>query len=142
MVGFRENIINLILVAIFAFALIGFGAQFAIDNKTDISILDDPVINQSYVDIQSALENTESNAETQRESWYEDVPIIKDINLVWKSLTGILRVFFTSFTTTYNVIINFVSIGTGIPEIVLNAITAVITMSMLLLLWRLVRSGS
>lgn len=142
MVGFRESIISMILVAVFAFTIIGFGAQFAIDNETNKSILNDPIINKSYGDIQTQLDSSSDSVETQKDSWYNDVPVIGAINLIWKSLTGILRVFFSTFTNLYNVIVTLISTTLGIPAIVLNAINVIITISILLLLWRLVRSGS
>lgn len=142
MASFREAAISFIVVGIFIIAIIGFGAQLALDNNTSNSILDNPAINKSFVSINESLEDIRIDADAQKEAWFKDIPIIGDIGLIWKSLTGILRVFFNIIINMYNVIIDLISETIGFPKFVVNTIAAIVTISTLLLLWRVVRSGS
>ncbi len=142
MVGFRESIISIVLVGLFIFAFISFGGQIALDNNANNTVLSNPAVNQSFIDIQSQLQEVQIDTEDQKKAWFEDVPIVGDINLIWKSLTGIIRVFFDVIVNMYNLIISLISETIGISSVVLNTIAALLSISMLLLLWRLVRSGS
>ena len=142
MVGFRESIISIVLVGLFIFAFISFGGQIALDNNANNTVLSNPAVNQSFIDIQSQLQEVQIDTEGQKKAWFEDVPIVGDINLIWKSLTGIIRVFFDVIVNMYNLIINLISETIGISSVVLNTIAALLSISMLLLLWRLIRSGS
>ncbi len=142
MVGFRESVISIVLVGLFIFAFISFGGQIALDNGANNTILTNPAVNKSFIDIQSQLEEVQIDTENQKQAWFEDVPIVGDINLIWKSLTGIIRVFFDVIVNMYNLIISLISETIGISPVVLNTIAALLSISMLLLLWRLVRSGS
>lgn len=141
MVSFREIGISVILVMVFTFSLFAFGSQLAEDNNSNSSILNNPIINQSYQDIKTNLNQSNIIAEEQKQSWYKDVPILQDAGLVWGSITGMVRVFFDIIIGSYN-LFKTLFIKTGIvPAIVLTAIVTIILMSTLLLIWRLIRTG-
>ena len=142
MVSFRESVISIVLVGLFIFAFISFGGQIAVDNDANDSILSNPSINKAFIEINNSLEEVRVDTEEQKEAWFEDVPIVGDINLIWKSLTGIIRVFFDVVVNMYNLIVSLISETIGISPVILNTIAALLSISMLLLLWRLVRSGS
>ncbi len=94
MVSFRESLIALLLISVFTVSLISFGVQLAEDNDVNNTILNNDIINRSFGNITKEINDTIVGSEFQRESWYSDVPVIGDIGLITKSLTGIARLFF------------------------------------------------
>jgi len=140
--SFMSYIISVVLVALFAFALISFGVQLADDNSTNVSILNNNAINRSYENLEYNLSSVRDNAESQQESFFKDIPIIGEASLILGSLAGIVRVFFNSLTSFYTLFVTLISETLGIPSLILDGIVAIILISMVLLAWRVYRAGS
>jgi len=141
MASLRENIIMAVMIGLFVFAFISFGTQLSLDNDTNNSVLDNDVINRSFFNIQSELSDTIVTAEGQRESFFKDVPIIGEISLFLKSITGVTRVFFSTLINFYNLFTTLIAETMGVSTIILNGMVALVLISTVLLAWSVYRSG-
>lgn len=142
MATFREFAIGAVLVALFAFALIGFGVQLAEQNDTNLSISDDEIINRTYSDLEDEINDISTNSNTQKDSWYSDIPVLGDATVIFQSITGITRTFFSGTVGIYNLIITLISETIGIPTVILNGVVAIIIIASLIMLWSLFKAGT
>jgi len=133
---FKDYIISAILIGIFIFAFISFGIQFASENNLNTSIVNNEAINRSYVNIENELADIKTKSETQREGFF------KDISLILTSMAGVTRIFFTSIRNVYNIVVTLIQETIGIPIIILNGFLAILLVSIVLLAWRVYRSGN
>jgi hypothetical protein len=142
MVEFKNVVIGALLVAIFAYALIGFSVQMAVDNNVNNSIMNNEVINSTYSNLETQIDDLKHSAETQKDSWYADIPVLGDATIIFQSIAGITRTFFSGFVSIYNLLIGLISKTIGFPIIILNGIVGVIIIISLLLLWSLYKAGT
>lgn len=139
--GMKALLITVILAGLFLFASIQLGVQLGEQNNASISILENPSINKSYVNIESELEDTTDSAESQRQSFFKDIPIVGEITLIVQSIIGIVRVFLTSIVNFFNVFFTLLEETLGIPSLVLKTLTGIILIVVVLLAWRIIKTG-
>ena len=134
-------ITSMMLIGLFMFAMIGFGRQLAIDNNLNNSIMNNPNIEKAYSNLELNFSSAKNDSEIQQTSFFSKVPILGELGLIIEALSGFSRTFF-------NVVVNFASLPIvliqetlGVSSVVLGGISAIIMMSLLLLVWQLYRSG-
>lgn len=139
--GFRNIVIAFLLVGLFMFSLISFGVELAADNEINQTILSHPTINSSYQKIESNLSTAASTASGQRANFETEIPTESFGSLLFYSIVSAGKVFGGMMASMYNLITGSFSEVLGVSPIVLGTITAIILMSMVLLAWRVYKSG-
>ena len=141
MVELREVVITSLLVGLFVFALVSFGTTLSGHNNPNSTILQDPVINDSFWELQEELNQTQGTSEGQRESFFSDIPIIGEVSVILKGLNSIIKVFTTTLKNMYQLTFGVIGSSLGISPLVMNVFLAIITISIIFLAWRVLKSG-
>lgn len=140
--GFREILISSLLVGLIIICLFGFASQTATDNNANRSIMDDTGVNTAFSNMTSAINNAYPTASAQLNSTSEEQPSLSFGSLVLFSIVGAGRVFTGTLTGIYQIFFVLVVTELHIPAIVMNTFMAIILITLIFSLWRLIRIGS
>jgi len=146
----RTIVINFAIVGLFAFLLIAFAVNSAIDNNSNQSVLNDKTINSTYGSLNSSLSGAGASAKTFQNSLEAQG---KNTNLFTLFGLIVLNVIpsmgialLTSTINIYNATLGLVlnSIFGGdsvLSTIIFSVITFTFIVTFILLLWRLYRNA-
>ena len=141
-ISFRELFITFALIGVFVFASIGFIVQTQIDNDVDSTILENEVINKTYTNLETDLDDFGSKAQTQKESFESEIPERGFGSLIIFAIIGAGQKFTGMITGVYNIFIVLPASVLGISPIVIGVLTAMLVVSLVLLIWRVYRAGA
>ncbi len=140
--SFRETFVIFALIGVFVFASISFIVKTQTDNSVTRTILEDGIINRTYVDLESNLNSTREQVQTQKDSFESENPERGFGSLIIFSIVGVGKTFAGMTLGVYNIFIVLPSEVLGIPRIVVGVFTAILVVSLILLVWRVYRSGA
>ncbi len=140
--SFREVFTTFILIGVFVFATISFVVVTQRDNGVANTILENDVINRTYSDLETDLGGLSSNASTQKESFEEEIPERGFGSLIIFAIVGVGQKFTGMIVGIYNILIVLPASLLGISPIVIGALTSILLISLILLVWRVYRVGS
>jgi len=138
---FRHLLVNFIMIGIFAFALIGWSIFVQMDNSGNSSLMENQLINSTFVDLGTELSSTQSQAEGQRESQEQENPTASSGDLILFTITKAGKVFTGTIRAIYDITIGGASKVIGIPPIIMAGFTSILLVSIILLAWSLYKQG-
>ena len=139
--SFRSVFISLILVSLFFFAMSSFVIGYAQINNANQTILDDPAFNSSFGNIQLELEGIQGGGQNTRENFEQEVPQIDNNFVLLTSIISSIKIVTSSTVALYNVITQTVSQQLGVNAIVLTVLSGIFLLILILLGWRVIKSG-
>lgn len=140
--NFKSIFISVMLIGLFIFAIMAMASQFATDNNADISIEGDSSIRNVSRSIGKTLNDSQATAEKQREAIREETGILNVGFLILESIRGAGQIFTDMVSGVFFVFTGFAQETLGIPAIVTGTIAAIFVVIMILLFWRLVKTGT
>ncbi len=144
MVNFRQLVVGFLIVGIFMFSLISFGITLQTQNNSSQSLLDDSTFNDTFGDLQTEIQGSKVVADNQREAFESQEPGAGGFNFDLTSIIG-AGIKFTDFLSSaggmITIILTAPQVYLGIPGIVTIGIASLITITIILLAWRLYRTG-
>jgi hypothetical protein len=141
--GFKGLIIGLLLVGLFAISMINGGIILAQLNNANNSIADHPALNLFASNLNQSLEGAYENANSSQEA-ISSSPITLTTGFpVFDAISGIWKTLIVIPMTLYNLIVNFVlsTFLSPTEAIVLSVIGAVIIITVIFGVWKLVATG-
>lgn len=140
--SFREIWVMFIIVGVFTFGMISFIVISQQDNDVTNTILNNSIINKTYVNLEQNLTILENNTETQRQSFESEIPERGFGSLIIFSIVGITQKFTGLVIGVYNIFIVLPASILGVSTVVTSAISSILLVSLVLLGWRVYRIGS
>lgn len=144
MANFRPIVISLLLVGLFAMALISGGVMLAQKNGAGQSIADDPNIMAYAENLNKTLGNAHSDALSADEAigsspvtLTSGFPVFDAISGVWKTIKTVPV---TVFNLTFNLLQEHI-LGSQAFSIVLGVIGAILTITIIFAVWKMVATG-
>jgi len=138
----RSLIISALLIGLFMYAMISFGAQLAIDNEANQSILDHDSINDSFRGLDTQLGNAQDQAQSQRVGFEgENIEDERSDSLLFLSIVSAARVFTSMLINIYNLTFGLASETLGINPVIIGVFSAILLIVLLLMAWRLIKTG-
>jgi hypothetical protein len=139
--GFKNTFITFIIAGLFVFALISFVVIFERDNAINDGIINNSVINSTYVDLNDRISSGEADINNQNVVQDAESPTISsgDFNLF--SIIGLGKTAKGIVVGVYNVIIVIPSRLLGVPQIVISTLTIILIITLILFAWRLIKQG-
>lgn len=132
--------VNFVLLGLVVFSLMAFVVQFQTDNGQD-TILENEIFNRSYQGLQSNLTSFRDTSQSQKENFEADPPTVSFGALVVFAIVSAGQIFASMILSVYNVFIILPASFLGIPEVVIGVFTSIIILSIILLLWKLFKTG-
>jgi hypothetical protein len=140
--GFKEKIGGIIFVGLFAFCLVAFSVSLSIQNNANNSVLNDPSLTDFNDTIFGNLDTVEGVAQEQREVFEGQAAVGgQGEGFGLTSIISNVKTFFSLAIGTINLLFSTLKDTLGIPSIVLNVVFGVISISLLLLGWRVIKAG-
>lgn len=135
----NKTLTSFTLLGLFLFAMIAFTVQTQEENEITDTILYDDVFNRTYVDLEDDLDFKDT-AQVQSDNQDEDKKTADDGSLIFESITetnsvgkGLINGVFKTFIE--------IPTALGIPKIVVVALTGLLGMILVLLVWRTIKAG-
>lgn len=141
MAEFKNFTISTLLVALFIVSMIAFGAQIALDNNSNSTILQDPNINSTFQLLNDNLTKFQGLAQNQSKAQDETKPIAL-FDFLFESIIGTGKVLKAAFKNIYNLTFGLIGTTLGIPPVALATFTAIILLIMIFLAWKLFKTGN
>lgn len=139
--SFKEIFTTFALIGLLIFATISFIVTTQRNNNVDETILENPVINKTYTRLESNLSEFGSQTQLQREAFESEIPERGFGSLIIFSIVSIGQKFVGLIVGVYNIMIVIPSSILGIPKVVTSILTAILIVTLILLIWRVYRAG-
>lgn len=139
--SFREVFVTFALIGVFVFAGISFIVTTQLDNDVENTILENEVINKTYTNLETDLGDFGSETQTQKESFESEIPERGFGSLIIFAIIGVGQRFTGMITGVYNIFIVLPASILGISPVVIGVLSAMLMVSLILLVWRLYRTG-
>ena len=142
--GFKDLVISFILVGVFVFAFISFGYQFQLDMGANQTLLDDEDsgIREAFHSMNSSLSDIESTANSSMFSVSAEEFDTSGGEITFKTIPKATTNFWTRTTGIFDLLRTFLFKTLGISSTVLGAIATIFTVTLILLGWKLWRTGT
>ncbi len=141
-ISFRELFVTFALIGVFVYAGMSFIINTQTDNDADETILANEYINRTFVATNSSLSGFRSQTQGEKDTFEIENPepafgalIIFAIIGVGKTLTGMTM-------GLYNILIVLPASVLNVPRVVIGVLTSILTVSLILLIWRVYRAGA
>ena|SRR3990167_19154 len=140
--NFKTFFIGMILISLFSVSIIIFGNTLQADNDVNQTILTNPSLNSTSGKINQTIYSAHSSASSARSSFEQEQNPLEGVGeLTFTSITTAGKNFGSLTIGMMNILFVFFSQSLGIPPIVLIALSLIIIVSILLMLWRAYKSG-
>lgn len=130
------------IVGLFIVATISFTGQFQLENNAEFTIYENEIINRTLGDFNTNLTNIASQTDEQKGVFDSEIPERGFGSLLIFSIVTVAQSFVTGIITTYNTLVVLPASVLGIPAIVMSVLTSILLVSVVLLVWRVIRLGS
>lgn len=138
---FKDLWITFAIIGLVLFCIIAFVVQFQTDNNQDESILDNPIINKTYGSLGSNLSSFSGITQGQKDNFEAEVPTSSFGSLVIFSIVSSGKILNGMITGIYNILIVLPAQILGINEIIIGVFSSILIVSIILLIWRLIKNG-
>lgn len=133
--------VSFAMAGLFVMALVSFIVITQTNNDMDETILSNPILNKTYVDLGDELDTYKEDGEEQSLLQDEDDPLTEGGNLLFTSITGSGKVIKGMISGVYNSVVTIPAGILGVPKTVVGVLTGVLAILILLGAWRLYKAG-
>ncbi len=139
--SFRETFMTWGLIGILVLATLSYIIVLQQENEVTDTILSNTVINNTFSSLQSNLSAVEGETQTQRESFESEIPERGFGSLLIFSIVSVGQKFTAIIISTYNILIVLPASILGVPSIVISVLSSILIVTLILLIWRVIRAG-
>ncbi len=140
--SFRQTFITFALIGIFIFAGIAFIVQTQTDNSVNGTILDNDIIFTVYNRTNLTLLEFRDNSSEQKGNFESEFPERGFGSLIIFAIVGVGNVFTGMILGVYNIFIILPARVLNISPVVIGTLTSILIVSLVLLVWRVYRTGA
>lgn len=133
------------VAGLFVFVMISFIVQFELDNLdggAEETILNNSIINSTFNRLNSNLSALGQDTQTQRGVFESEIPERGFGSLLIFSIVSVTQKFNALIVGVYNILVILPASILGIPAVLFSVISSILIVTIVLLLWRVVRVGS
>ena len=141
MASLRETFIQFSLVGLLVLSMLSFIAISQSENNLNQSILDNDVINDTFIRLGTNLTDFSSAAQTQKDSFDADEPKEGFGTLLIFGIVSAGRKFISLIVVVYNILIALPAQILGVPVVVTSVMTGILLFSLIALGFKLYRAG-
>lgn len=138
--GIQNYIVSSLLVGLCILSFMFWSYQISQDNSAR-NIMGESSLNKSFVSLLSKMNQTQRTAQAQLNATSSENPIVAYGSLILFSITTAVRIFTGTVTGIYDTFATLISETLGINYIIIGVFNAIILIILILLGWRLYRSG-
>ena len=139
--AFKELWINYALVGLLVFSLLAFIVQFQTDNSQSETILENPLVNKTYMGLQTNLSTFGSTSQGQRGTFEAETPTDSFGSLIIFAIVSSGKIFSSMLIGIFNILIFLPASVLGISPVVVSVLSAIIIITIIFSLWRVYKAG-
>jgi len=140
-VAFKSLIIGALLVGLFIVAFLQGFNQLAIDNDKPNVLLENDALNRTITSINTSIKDVDATVNKTKVKFEEEKSSVATGFFLLESIFSAGRTFTTMvvavFTGTFTAFAEIL----GVPTIVIGVVTAILLISVILMLWSLYKTG-
>lgn len=136
---FKDYPINFLLAGLFIIALIGFGVGIAHNYGESDALMKSDKIDFSRLEQQ--VNQTSADAESWGNAFRSDNLFVSAGAIVLFSIWGIGKLVWSSVVSLFTIFTDGATAVLGIPPIATGVLTAILIISLIFALWRLIKAG-
>jgi len=131
----KQIIINMAMLGLFVFAIMSFIVITQTDSSVTNKITTNPIINESYGDLESKLIESETRSKVVSDNFGNVTPtqIFGELDIL--SIIGTTRTVKTLTTGFWNILIKLPLSILGVSPVVAGLITAILLISLIIGIW-------
>lgn len=141
MAQFKDLWVNLAIFGLLIFGMFSLGITLQDNNSTNESLKNNTLINTTYNNLSSRLDDLEDSTNTQKANFESESPTLGFGSLIFFTITSAGKVFNGLVIGIYNVLIKFPVTTLGLSPIVSGVLTAVLVVLIVLGLWAVYKLG-
>lgn len=138
-------LVGALLVGLFLYAMISFGYNLGVDNNANKTILDDPIMSDSFSELEDQLQSTQGVVEGQDTGFANDIPTIGSDSFLFSSIISVARALKGTAVGIYNLTFGLIArrlgLGQGAGLVVLGTMVSIVTITFIFLMWRFFKTG-
>ncbi len=139
--SFQETFVIFALIGLFVYASISFIVVTQRANNVDLTILENEAINRTFTRLETNLSEFRTQTQGQKETFESEIPERGFGSLLIFSIVSIGQKFTGMIVGVYNIFIVLPSAVLGIPKIVMSVLSAILLVTLVLLVWSVYRTG-
>ncbi len=139
MATFSEYPINFLLAGLFLIAMISFGVGLASNYGESGTLMKSDKID--FTRLEQAVNKTSADATHWGESFKSDNLFVSAGGIILFSIWGIGKLIWGSVTTMFSVFSDGATAVLGIPPIATGVVLAILIISLIFALWRVIKAG-
>lgn len=139
--GFRELFIGFALLGLLFLALFQFAITMQSENNADEQLINNTVINQTYLNLEDTLGGMRDQAQTQRELFETENPTVGFGSLILFSVVSTGKIFTGITVGLFNILIAMPMSILGLDPAVAGVLSTILILSIILGLWVLYKLG-
>ena len=135
-------IVPLLLTGLFVICFFSFAGYLAVYNNSNADITSDPSINQYLTSLNSTLKNSSSTADNSSDALYGSSSSTSGGNIILEAVTGIWKSITSTPKQIYLLTIGLVQskvLGGSTFYLVFGTIGAILSITLIMLVWRWLR---
>lgn len=142
MAKFSDSFVSWVLLGLFVVSMIAFTIGIQEKNGLESTIGNDSIINSSYVSLTNTLSESTDTANSSKTAFESDIePQTSFGDLVFVSILGVGKTITGMIIGVYNILFVLPTTKLGIPKLITNVLSTLIIMTLVLMAWRVYRSG-
>lgn len=142
MIEFGKWAVAILFAGLLGVLMISFAVNFGIANSTNVSILDNEIIESTYRNINQSLINSKSSLDQSEESFLKDLGFVGELGLTLKSILGFGTELITGFIPDIYVgMVQLVTQTFNIDKTVFTVFMGIFIIIMIVLAWQMYRAG-
>ncbi len=136
---FEEFPKNFLLVGLFMFALLSGAIILASNYGEDASFMLDS--RMPFLEIEQQINQSSKDSNTWKDSFSGENPKQESGLLVFRSIWGVMKTIWTSFMLIPNTLFSAAQYYLGIPPVVTGVLSALIIISVIFAMWRIMKGS-
>lgn len=138
---FKNLTIIMLLLGLFIFAIMSASIGLTSENNVNNTLMESESINSTFGNLQTQLETTQSTTNGTKSAFEQETPTLGTDSFLFSSIINAGKVFTTLISSIFNLTFGLISEVLGISPIILGVLSAILLLSIILLAWKLYKTG-
>jgi hypothetical protein len=135
MTDFKNLSITLMISGLFVFCLMAFVITTQVENNSNQTITENEILNRTYSDLSTELNNVQSNSEESSGSFGAITPTQQYGEVEITAIVSPTKIFKSICVGLYNGLIRFPMNVLGVPPVVASLISGIFILSLIIGIW-------
>ena len=139
--GLKEIIISVALIGLIIIGMLQFQIGITEENEGDVSLLNNTEISDSYEDINESMYDLNTAANSSKEAFVTEKNPFFGTVLFFASIFELGKAFITVIIGVFGATFGIIGGVLGVPPIILAVLSGILLVSLVIFVWRLIKTA-